>query len=501
MKRIIYCLPLFLVSLLPHAITSVKAEDPAIGTFIPTLCAFDLPENAVEGRDIECGYVVAPEFHGQAGSTTIRLAVAILPSTSLFPAADPLFMAQGGPGGSTLSYFVSEMTATELGRAFLAERDIVLVEQRGTRYAQPNLACEELDTLTYDNLLVTLDPATSDELTVEALHACYRRLTATGINPSAYNSIQNAHDMNLARQALGYEKINFYGVSYGTMLVQHYMRLYPEALRSVIIDAVVPLSRNFLVYYPYNAQRSFDLVFDTCNADMICPHMYPDLESVFYDRIAQLNDAPVTLDIYDRNTDAYFSAMFNGDDFMSMIFNMMYVTDFIPYVPRIIWEVEHGDYETVAYLQGFYTFNFTLARGMYYSVLCAEDADFTLADVVLDGVRAEVASNFRLSRFEPVCAVWDVEPLDTTVDDPVYSDVPTLVLSGEFDPITPPENGKIVAQTLTNAYVFTLPGVGHGAIDASCGTAIATQFLHDPSRAPDASCVYDMRLVFASPVQ
>lgn len=501
MKRIVFLLPLLLVSLLPQTTPSVQAEDPSIGTFIPSQCGFTLPENAIEGRDIACGYIVAPEFHGRAGSTTIRLAVAILPSTSLIPAPDPLFMAQGGPGGSTLSYFVNAMTATDLGRAFLAERDIVLVEQRGTRYAEPSLACEEVDLLTYDNLLAALDPETADELTVEALRECHTRLIETGINLSAYDSIQNAHDMNLAREALGYGQINFYGVSYGTMLVQHYMRLYPETLRSAIVDAVVPLAHNFLLYYPYNAQRSFDLLFDTCAADLMCHHMYPDLETVFYELVAQLNEEPVTVDLYDSNTDAYYSAWFDGDDFMSLVFNVLYVTEFIPYVPSIIWDVHRGNFEVVASLQGFYTFNFTLARGMYYSVLCAEDADFSLGDVVLDDVRPEVAANFRLTRFEPVCDLWDVEELDATVDEPVYSDVPTLVLSGEFDPITPPVNGKIVAQTLMNAYVFTFPGVGHGAVDVPCGTSVMKAFLRDPSRSPDSSCVSEMRLVFTAPIQ
>ncbi|PJF39351.1 MAG: transporter, partial [Phototrophicales bacterium] len=499
-RRFFFILSFALLIVYLGKVPVIQAQDPTtIGSFATAPCVVEVPEGAVEGRDIICGYVNVPEFYDRQSTNTLRLAVAILPSISSEPAPDPLFMAQGGPGGSTLTYFVSAMTATELGQAFLAERDIVLIEQRGTRYAEPNLFCPELDALVYQNLMTNLDHATEDEQTIEALAQCRTRLLKNGVDLSAYDSIQNAHDMNVVRQALGYERINFYGVSYGTMLVQHYMRAYPNTLRTVILDAVVPLDHNFLLYYPANAQRAFDLLFDTCEADLVCPYMYPDLEAKFYELVTQLNDHPTIVELYDRTTDDYYDAYFSGDDLMSLIFNLMYVTEFIPYLPRIIWETYQGDYGLVAYLQSFYTFNFTLSRGMYYAVLCAEDADFTLDEVVLEGVRPEVAANFRLDRFAPICELWDVERLDDTVDMPVESDIPTLILSGEFDPITPPINGKIVAQTLTRAYVYTLPAVGHGAIDHPCGLQLVTAFLSDPSVPPDPSCIYDIRLTFASP--
>lgn len=503
MKHLARVLPLLLLllTLWPPTAPRAQAQDPApIGVYVSTPCVMDLPETAIEGRDIVCGYINVPDYHDRPSANTIRLPVAILPSTSLAPAPDPLFMAQGGPGGSTLSYFVSVLAGSEVGRDFLAERDIVLIEQRGTRYAEPNLFCEELDALAYDTLFRQIDAASYDDLTVAALDACHTRLTDAGIDLSAYNSLQNAHDMNTARQALGYDTINFYGVSYGTMLVQHYMRLYPDTLRAVVVDAVVPLDHNFLVHYPANAQRAFDLLFDRCAADVVCPHMYPKLEEVFYGLVASLNEQPAAFAVYDRNTDTYYDALFDGDDLMSLIFNILYITEFIPYAPRLIWDAHRGDWETIAYLHGYYTFNFSLSRGMYYSVLCAEDADFALDEVPLAGVRPEVAAHFRLTRFDPACAVWEVEALDAAVvDAPVYSDVPTLVLSGEFDPITPPINGKIMAQTLTNAYVLTFPAVGHGAYDTPCGSAVMQAFLHDPTTPPDASCINAMQLVFSSP--
>lgn len=498
MRRTIF-LFLLAILLLTIDLPESTAQAPVVGEFITSDCLFELPEDAIVGRNILCGYIFVPEYHDRATDNTIRLPIAILPSQSANPAPDPLFMAQGGPGGSTLSYFVPALTGTELGAEFLAQRDVILVEQRGTRYAQPNLGCDELQLVTYNTLMLNLDAATTDELTVAALAACHTRLTADGIDLSAYDSIQNAHDMNMVRLALGYDQINFYGVSYGTMLVQHYMRLYPDTLRSTVMDAVVPLERNFLLYFPANAQRVFDLVFAECLREAVCPYMYPDLESEFYATVANLNANPVTLELYDSNTDTYYEGLFTGDNFMSLMFNILYITEFIPFVPSIMWGVINGDYDIVTFLHAFYTFNFTLSRGMYYSVLCAEDADFTLDEVVLDGVQDSVAANFRLDRFEPICTLWDVDELGDAADAPVYSDVPTLILSGEYDPITPPENGKILAQTLTNAYVLTFPAVGHGVFGLDCGNRIMLQFLDQPTVAPEVSCMNELRMVFTAP--
>ena len=136
-----------------------------------------------------------------------------------------------------------------------------------------------------------------DKLTLEteALTACRDRLVAEGVNLSAYDSLENAADIVMALTALGYEKFNFYGVSYSTMLAQHLMRDYPHRLRSVILDSVAPLSVNGFVQLPNSADRAFRLLFESCEADPACNQHFPNLETAFFDLVEELNQNPVTV--------------------------------------------------------------------------------------------------------------------------------------------------------------------------------------------------------------
>lgn len=490
---------LLLMAALSPPPTTTTANPEPIGEFIPSQCVLTLPDGVVAGQDVICGYVLAPENHENGTTTTIRLPIVILPAHSPTPAPDPLFMAQGGPGGSTLDYFVQVLAGTNLGNTLRTDRDVVLVEQRGTRYAEPFLGCTELDALAYDTLNMVI--STEDYAVIEfnALKACQQRLTTAGIDLSSYDSLQNARDMYLVRGALGYEQINFYGVSYGTMLVQHYMRLYPHTLRTAIVDAVVPLQTNFLTEYPANAQRVYDAIFAACRTDDACNTLYPTLEDDFYATVSRLNSQPAAVTLYDDTTETAYRDVFTGDDLLQLVFRLMYITDFIPLMPQLMDAIANGNTEILGSLQSFYQFQRSTARGMYYSVLCAEDADFGPSDINNQTVRSELAAVFTVDRFAYICQMWQVETLGDAVDAPVVSDVPTLVMSGEFDPITPPVNGKIAAETLSNAYVYTFPAVAHGAFDVPCGTSIMMQFLDAPQTPPDTGCIDQMTLDFVLP--
>jgi pimeloyl-ACP methyl ester carboxylesterase len=153
----------------------------------------------------------------------------ILHSPNAEHSPDPLVMAQGGPGGSTIDFFGAVMTGG-LGTQFLAQRDIILIEQRGTFYAKPNLVCDEFLTSNLAVLDQTLSVPETDNLNLAAAGACYDRLTAEGINLSAFNSVENAADVPMVISALGYSEYNYYGVSYGTMLAQHLMTPTPPRI-------------------------------------------------------------------------------------------------------------------------------------------------------------------------------------------------------------------------------------------------------------------------------
>ncbi len=224
-----------------------------IGTFEPTNCMFDVPAWVVEGEDIYCGIVVVPEKHSEPDGRTIELAVVVIKAISENPKTDPLFMAQGGPGGATIDTYAVRLLND---RSFLSNREIVLFDQRGTGYSSPNLYCTEMDKLISETIEKDISIDEQNKLTKEALRACNQRLADDQeVNFSAYNSLENASDIDMIRTAMGYDKINFYGVSYGTLLGMHYMRQFPNSLKSVVLDAVVLPQTNFILNSPLDHGR------------------------------------------------------------------------------------------------------------------------------------------------------------------------------------------------------------------------------------------------------
>ncbi len=469
--------------------------------FEAALCPFDIPKGFLEGQDVKCGYVAVPETHANPQGRTIRLAVARFPSLSEAPAPDPLVMEQGGPGGSTLDSFAMNFLDLEDAsfQVFRQRQDVVLIEQRGTLYSEPFLTCKEVAQLQQEMLNFEVPAEEIETRQKEALTACQDRFQAVGINLSAYNSVENAADMAMVMTALGYDKFNFYGVSYGTMLAQHLMRDYPHRLRSVLLDSVVPLNVNFVPKTANTGDRSLRLLFQKCAADSECNRHFLNLEQVFFDTVDYLNQNPGLLFVKDQMGKPYILS-FTGDDFMvSQIFTLLYVTSVIPYLPAIIYQVAGGDYSSTEWLLGILLFDNTFADGMGNSVICAEDADYTDADYDTTGLYPQIAAIAKADDVRERCAIWKVAPLGSYVDNPVESDIPTLILSGEMDPITPPSFGEEAAKYLRQGYAYTFPGVGHGVIGGGeCPQSMMQAFLENPWQRPNDSCMATLGIQFAT---
>lgn len=483
----------WLLAMMPAAAAQNAAFEPAA-------CFFEVPSGIVEGQDVECGYVTVPEEHANPAGRTIRLAVARISSLSGNPQS-PLVMAQGGPGGSTIDTFAPLML-TSFGNFFRAERDIILFDQRGTYYSEPALVCDESFDLVLDILDDNLSVEMLMEQTNQALLACRDRLVAEGVNLSAFDSVENAADVPLVVSALGYDEYNFYGVSYGSLLAFHLMRDHPEGLRSVIVDAIAPTSVNFIPATPVNGSRALRLLFEMCAANTECQANYPALDAVFAQLLDDLNAAPVMVPIRDSETGETFDLLLNGDLLASLTFSGLYATEILPNFPKYIYEMAAGNFNWVQVYGGELLLDRVSAEGMQLSVLCAEDADFTADEIVIEGAYPVFEKPLGLfsESYLKLCPVWGVEPLGGFVDEPVVSDIPTLVMSGQFDPITPPGWGELVGETLTNGYVYEFPGIGHGSLFGGlCPISMSVAFLSNPDRAPDSSCIDGMQIAFTPP--
>jgi pimeloyl-ACP methyl ester carboxylesterase len=476
---------------LPTPALSRAAPAPQVhsAAFEPAPCEFELLLTTPEDADIDCGFVQVPLRHAEPDGPQIRLKVAILNATGFEPAPDPLFMAQGGPGGSTIDTYAQLMA----NAAVRQQRDIVLFDQRGTLYSEPDLLCPETLELTIETLDQRLSPAESAALANEAILACRSRLVAEeGIELSAFDSLENAADVAALQEALGYASINFYGVSYGSLLAFHVMRNHPDSLRSVVVDAVVPPQTNFLLQAASSQQRALNELFAACNADPTCAANYVDLETTFNQVIEQLNVEPARLRLTDPETGITYPAILAGDDFDAAIFQLLYSSEILPLLPLIISDAAAGNFDLLSSLLPLVIFERTIAEGMYLSVICAEDADFDPAEQPTEGMPPNVLeNNLRdLEDLLALCALWDVEQLGPPIDEPVTSDIPTLLLSGQFDPITPPANAARAAETLETAYTFTFANGSHGSFGLNpCAGEIIADFLANPQREPRDTCL------------
>ncbi|MCB0164061.1 MAG: alpha/beta fold hydrolase [Anaerolineae bacterium] len=486
----------FLVLVLTFCLSSPL---PATGTsliqqrtdaFESAECPFENPFLSFitpESQGFECGYVTVPEQHADPDGPTIRLPVAILKASGDNPQPDPLFLAQGGPGGDAFGVFSTILPNTNLAR----DRDLVIFNQRGTLYADPQLSCTELNDILADLLVASREKA--DELTKEAYTRCYERFQADGINLGAYNSVENAADIEAIRAALGYDTFNFYGVSYGTLLGLHLMRDHPEHLRSIILDAVVPPQLNFIPLVPQNTNRLFDQFFQACAGDEMCQAEYPDLETRFFAAVDQLNEQPVTLSITDPDSGQDYDVRLDGDALLGFVYQIAYLPGAYAIFPNMVESFEAGDYRFIEAIMPLFIFDDTISDGMYFSVICAEDADFDPEATPLAGLRPQIAANAvedLKNTYIDMCAIWQVDPLPSIVDDPVVSDIPTLLLSGQFDPITPPENAAAAAATLPNSFNYVDAVGSHGAFGSDpCANQIVEAFLNQPTVPPNADCL------------
>lgn len=467
---------------------------PLVPQFAPAACPFTLPPGITEGKDIVCGYVTVPEEHAQPAGATLRLAVVIIKSTSAAPAPDPLVMAAGGPGASIVASAPALLAVTDPD--LRGQRDIVLIEQRGVRYSEPFLFCPELQTLARAWVSQPLPAAERAARRAETVAACRERLTAEGINLAAYNSLESAADIPWVVSALGYDRFNFYGISYATLLAQHLMRDYPERLRSVILDAPAPLGVDYVAAAPANTQQAFRRFFERCAADPACAAAYPDLETVFFNLVEELNAHPRTV----RFESPAVEAVVTGDTLVWMLYQHLYYAT-LPMLPAWLAAFADQSGDDLITALGPELLLSMPTNGMSFSVRCADEAARLGAAPDVTGVHPQVAATLREAfSIQADCQVWAVPPLPETALQPVTSEIPTLILSGELDPVTPATNAELLVQRLRRSFAYTFPGRGHGTfLRHRCPMLLVLDFLRDPTRAPDSTCLADMGVQFVIP--
>ena len=455
-------------------------------------CKFSKPA----GVTVTCGDLTVPEDRSKPDGKTIKLHVAVFKSKSANPQPDPVVYLEGGPGGHALENL--EFSFPSSFEPFTENRDFITFDQRGIGFSEPALDCTELTDAAYQKVEQNVSSDQSIQIDIAAALKCRERLASSGVNLAAYTSAANAADLNDLRIALGYDKWNLYGISYGTRLALTTMRDFPDGIRSVILDSTYPLQAALDVDVPTSAARVFKVFFDGCAADEACNQGFPNLQTRFYELVDRLNKEPVTVPTADPFSNKEYKVLLNGDKLIQMLFSSFYATDAIPLLPKAIDAAYKGtDYSLLArfYLLFGAAQSKFVSYGMYFSVQCGEEAQFETREQLVDADKAypEQRNTFDAASTYEVCQQWGAKPAAPVENEPVTSDLPTLVLSGEYDPITPPAYNQEVAKTLSNSYLFEFPGIGHGvSISGPCPLEMTKAFLSEPTTEPDSACIKSM---------
>jgi pimeloyl-ACP methyl ester carboxylesterase len=450
------------------------------------------PGEVPESPRIECGTLTVPENRSDPEGRKVVLPVGILRTADPHPAPDPVVYFSGGPGDAglpTLGGF--------LENGWAGNRDVIIFDQRGTGDAQPSLACPEVyDANAANNAEAGVRYDVAQQRFEDAVHACAERLRAAGVDLDRYNTRAVADDAADLRAALGIKQWNLFGVSYGTTVALDTMRTHPEGIRSVVIDSVFPpdveWNATTTVAGFARVQRVF---FDGCAKDPACHARYPNLEADFRAAVAELDAHPYHTRFTDPFSKKTQPFVIDGATAITGFFQALYDSDLIPVLPSVIEQIKAGTAGPIldALVQQLGPNINSAAEAQHQAVNCSDRAD-SVRDDDVPGLLADNPDYSRLLITYTVCSAISVAPAPPGFDEQVRSNIPTLVLGDEYDPVTPPDDSRRTAQALSNATFVLFPGLGHGAVFSGrpCPVTIFRAFLAAPATPVDASCVGSM---------
>jgi pimeloyl-ACP methyl ester carboxylesterase len=427
----------------------------------------------------DCGALLVPENPARPGGRRIRLAFARIPAISRSKHPDPLFLLAGGPGMAATTFYA--MTAPVFARIH-RDRDIVLVDQRGTGKSNP-LNCPEDDEGDADG--------GGSAVAAETRH-CLEILSSKA-DVAQYTTSVAVKDLDRVRQALGYQQINLYGVSYGTRVAQQYLRRFPQQTRSLILDGVVPPELSFGAGMAIDAERSLERILARCGRERECQSRFGDPQQDYHSLWATLQAHPVPVSVADPSTGDPRHFEFTSSHLATVLRLSIYSAEPTALLPLLLHETTSSkDFAHIAtqYLLLSRSYTDVIAVGMNNTVACTEDIPFYDPKRVERSVLEHTfLGASQLDALLAVCKIWPHGPIDPDFHAPLHSDVPALLLSGSDDPVTPPEYGEEARRGLSNSLHVVLKDFGHGQLAAPCVDRVMEQFIERASLAGlDVSC-------------
>jgi pimeloyl-ACP methyl ester carboxylesterase len=461
-------------------LASALAVEPSLMVWEDRCATPTNPRLAYLIAEARCGQLSVAENPDQPQGRHIQLAVMVLPAIAQVALADPIFLLAGGPGQSAIDSGPSVFSAL---RELRHQRDVILVDQRGTGSSN-NLSCPR------QHKSEAFDKPTRMQIDeeIEYLKTCLAGLDA---DPSLYTTQIAMQDLELVRRALGYEVINLLGISYGTRAALVYARQSGAHLRAMILDGVAPPTMTITANFAADADTALDKLFSDCAQAVACQQAFPNLPEHFTEVLDRLSKAPENFRLRHPRTGQIVTAVIDRQLITQLVRQVLYQRTLSILLPLAIEQAYAGDYQALMTLgYQFYEDRDSLSVGMMASVLCAEDMTRSVVGVEDGRYFSQTSDEF----LKEVCQFWPTGKVTDDYFEPVSSDVPTLLLSGEFDPVTPPKYAEQALLTLAQARHLVVPGVGHNAVFIGCVPDLLKSFMTQLTPDTlDVSCLADIR--------
>ena len=415
------------------------------------------------GVEARCGHYGVWENRRTREGRRLDLKLAVVPALAASPQRDPLFVLVGGPG----------QAATEAGpqiaealRDVQRRRDIVLVDQRGTGSSHP-LDCK-------DDSAEAFDKRFAPELDLASTRACAEKLDA---DPTLYTTDIAMDDLDELRSALGYERINLWGGSYGTRAALVYLRQHPAQVRSLVLDGVAPFAIQLPLFVARDSQRALDRLYQDCEKDIECTRAFPGARAQLQQLLAQLEQSPAALQVTHPRSGVPQTIRIEREGLAAALTNLLYVPALASLIPLGVERASRGDWTSLAGATEAFSSTVDISVGMFLPVACAEDMSRITDAEAAEQTRGTFLGPGWLSRLRQQCDAWHAAQLPSSFFEPVRGTAPSLLLSGELDPVTPPSWGEQVAEAISPSRHVVVPGGGHGVSTLGCVPKLIAEFL------------------------
>ncbi len=433
----------------------------------------------------KCATVKMPLDHRGKVDGDIDVFVAVIPALSSQVLDDPLVVFSGGPGQAT-----SDL-GSMVGAAFKSireHREIILIDQRGTGKSTP-LRCEDTQETVYDAAKH-----------IAAMRVCRANYDFAVEYFTMANVIADSHAI---LEALGYKQVNLWGVSWGTRSAVHYLRRYPDSVRTVIVDGVLPPDIGVFETSPISATRALNLLYEACRLDAACASAYGDIEHTINELIAKATDSAI---IYIGADPVTGEQVTQAIGFMTLVQNIraiLYTPQQATMLPMALNKLNQGDGRAFMELTAS---GAMMSKSMYIgatlSLLCGEEVPRMTPERAKEIGANHITQDTYYQYWRTACKAWPSLPGEDDIHTALVSDVPMLILSGELDPITPPLMGEHLAKTFSNSRHLIVEGVGHNVSYQGCIPKLLGTFVKEADASVlEEGCLDKMkRPAFAVPL-